>query len=85
MPLNKETYINLIRAGFDTAKTINGKPEEQSRAIYEGIADAIIQAFQDAEIQGSQFTVAPGIPTAGSPAAQVTTAPGAVVGVGKII
>ena len=48
------------------------------------VEQAIEEAFQKATIQGSQFTVAAGIPTAGSPSAQITTAPGNVVGVGKI-
>ncbi len=88
MALNKQTYIDLIKAGFDSAKKINNNPDAQSQAIYEGIANAIIKAFQDADIQGTQFSVGPGIPvaTAGTPAAQTgaTTGPGSVIGVGKI-
>jgi hypothetical protein len=83
--LNKQNYIDLIKAGFDKAKGIDGDPEAQSKAIYNGIASAIMAAFEDADIPIDTFTVPPGIPTVGSPAAQVTTGPGIVTGSKKLL
>jgi hypothetical protein len=89
MALNKQDYIDKIAAGFLASQSITGDPTAQSKAIYTGIVNAIMQAFEDADIPLDTWMVPMGIPvtTAGTPAAQTgaTTAPGTITGNKKLL
>lgn len=76
-PKLKKDIESAIMAALKTqfAKEGGADPDSHKKlaaAIAEGVAITIVKALQ------TEAEVLPGIPTAGSPAAQVTTAPGKI-------
>ncbi len=84
MALSLELLKSDLRNAFQNAQTKTNKSEDPTEDLISAIANSIYNFVLSAEVQGAQYTVAAGIPTAGTPSAQITTAPGTVVGVGKL-
>lgn len=88
----KETIEKNLKEQFAKDSKDNPKAEEMWTKIAEAVShiatDIVDTLQQDAEVApGIQVLVNPGIPTAGSPSAQVTTGPGngTTTNTGKII
>lgn len=88
----KETLEKNLKEQFSKDSKDNEKAAEMWTKMAEAIShiatDIVSALQQDAEVApGIQVLINPGIPTAGSPAAQVTTGPGqgTTIATGKIL
>lgn len=84
---DKSSYAKTIKSALEAAAKV--KSGDQTQAIADAIAGAMMDMMKDAEVPVDTFIVPMGIAvaTAGTPAAQtgVTTAPGTVTGSKKLL
>lgn len=71
------TILSELNSAFSEEAKVNKKTSENHKKMADALAKAI--AKEVVQFLQTQVQVAPGIPTAGSAAAQVTTAPGKLI------